>query len=67
MILKSDILGRVGERIEVQEDVKVDMKAFVLSKVYGESVDATYAHARVSKWKNRRKGVWTAFHRMMTR
>jgi response regulator RpfG family c-di-GMP phosphodiesterase len=46
-----ELLGRVGENLELQEKVKDDMKAFVLSKptkVYDERAYTTCGHARAS-------------------
>ena len=62
-----ELLGQVGENLELQDKVKEDMKAFVLSKVYGERADTTCGPARASKWhKMKSKRVQLAFHRMRT-
>ena len=45
-------LGRVGESLELKDEVKADMKAFILSKVYGEDIAFTCGQARASKWPN---------------
>jgi hypothetical protein len=55
MILARELLGRVGENLELQDKVKDDMKAFVLSKVYDERADTTCGHARASKWHKMKK------------
>ena len=50
-----ELLGRVGERLELQDSVKADMKAFVISNIYGESADVTCGQARASKWHKLKK------------
>ena len=50
-----DLLGRVGESLELDDVVRADMKAFVLAKVYGESTDFTCGQARASKWHKLKK------------
>jgi hypothetical protein len=45
-----ELLGRVGESLELKHDVRADMKAFVLSVIYAESADVSCGQARVSKW-----------------
>ncbi len=50
-----ELLGRVGESLELEEDVRAHMKAFVLSKVYAESADVTCGQARASKWHKLKK------------
>ena len=45
-----ELLGRVGESLELEDEVRADMKAFVLSKIYAESADVTCGQARASKW-----------------
>ena len=50
-----ELLGRVGESLDLGESVKDDMKAFILSKVYGESMHATCGEARASKWRKMKK------------
>jgi len=49
------LLARIGENLELQEEVRADMKAFVLSKVYAESSDVTCGQARASKWHKLKK------------
>ena len=48
------LLARVGESLELEEEVRSDMKAFVLSKVYAENAD-TCGQARASKWHKLKK------------
>ena len=50
-----ELLGRVGENLELQDKVKDDMKAFVLSKVCDERADTTCGHARATKWHKMKK------------
>jgi len=50
-----ELLGRVGKSLELQDDIKADMKAFVLSKVYDENADGTCGQARASKWHKMKK------------
>lgn len=45
----------MGENLELEDGVRADMKAFVLSIVYAESVDVTCGQARASKWHKLRK------------
>ena len=45
-----ELLGQVGESLELDDKVRSDMKSFVLSNIYSESVGITCAQARTSKW-----------------
>ena len=45
-----ELLGRVGESLGLKDEVKADMEAFILSKVYGEDIALTCGQARASKW-----------------
>ena len=45
-----DILDRIGENIDLSDDVFEDMKIFILSKMYSESVSSC-GEARASKWR----------------
>jgi len=45
------MLSRVGENLELEDKVKVDMQSFVLSKLYSDSGDVTCGQARASKWQ----------------
>ena len=48
----------MGKNLELTDDVKADMKTFVVSVVYGESADDTCGQARASKWhKLKKKGT----------
>lgn len=49
-----ELLARVGESLELEEEVRSDMKAFVLSKVYAENA-VTCGQARASKWHKLKK------------
>ena len=50
-----ELLGRVGESLELKDKVKADMKAFILSKVYCEDNALTCGQARASKWQKLKK------------
>ena len=50
-----ELLRRVGESLELKDEVKADMKAFILSKVYGEDIALTCGQARASKWQKLKK------------
>lgn len=50
-----ELLLRVGESLQLEDEVRANMKAFVLSKVYGESANATCGQARASKWHKLKK------------
>ena len=53
-----ELLARVGENLELEDEVRSEMKAFVLSIIYAESADATCGQARASKWhKLKRKST----------
>ncbi|KAJ8359919.1 hypothetical protein SKAU_G00164440 [Synaphobranchus kaupii] len=45
-----ELLGRVGQNLELEDGVRAEMKAFVLSIIYAESADVTCGQARASKW-----------------
>lgn len=50
-----ELLARVGDSLELEDKVRADMKAFVLSIIYGESADVTCGQARASKWHKLKK------------
>ena len=50
-----ELLGRIGERIDLEDSIRADMKTFVLSCIYAESADATCGQARASKWQKMKK------------
>ena len=50
-----ELLGRVSECLELKDEVKADMKAFILSKVYCEDIALTCGQARASKWQKLKK------------
>ena len=50
-----ELLGRVDESLELEVDVRADMKVFVLFNVYGENAHFTCGQARASKWHTLKK------------
>ncbi|CAL8398418.1 unnamed protein product [Arctogadus glacialis] len=40
-----ELLGRVGESLELKHEVRADMKVFVLSVIYAESADVSCGQA----------------------
>jgi len=50
-----ELMGRVGKGLDLEDSVKVDMKTFVISRVYGENAGATFGQARASKWHKMKK------------
>ncbi|KAJ8356940.1 hypothetical protein SKAU_G00197340 [Synaphobranchus kaupii] len=52
-----ELLERVGESLELEDEVRADMKAFVHSIVYAESADVTCGQARASKWHKLKKST----------
>ena len=50
-----ELLGRVSENLELQDKVRDNMKAFVLSNVYKKRANATSGHARAFKWHKLKK------------
>lgn len=50
-----ELLGRVGESLELKDEVRADMKTFVLSIIYGERAGVTCGQARASKWHKLKK------------
>lgn len=51
----SELLKRVGEDVELYDEVRADMKAFVICNVYAESGDVSCGQARASKWHKLKK------------
>ena len=51
----SELLKRVGEDVELDDEVRADMKAFVICNVYAESGDVSCGQARASKWHKLKK------------
>ena len=49
------LLGRVGESLELEDEVRSDMKTFVLSKIYALSDVVNCGQARVSQWHKLKK------------
>jgi len=43
-----ELLGGVGEILELRDEVKATMKTFVLSKIYNEDTGVTCGQARAS-------------------
>ena len=50
-----ELLQHVGERLELQDDVRNNMRVFVLTKIYGGDVGVTCGQARASKWRKQKK------------
>lgn len=50
-----NLLGRVGENLKLEDNVRDDMKTFVLSKIYAEGIGVTCGQARASKWNKMKK------------
>ncbi len=50
-----ELLQHVGERLELQDDVRNDMKEFVITKIYGGDVGVTCGQARASRWRKQKK------------
>ena len=44
-----ELLERVVESLELEDEFTADMKEFIISNVYAESVDVTCGQARASK------------------
>ena len=49
------LLGRVGESLELEDEVRSDMKTFVLSKIYALSDVVNCGQARASQWHKLKK------------
>jgi len=45
-----DLLRDVGESLQLNDGTKSDMKAFVVSTIYGENGEISCGEARASKW-----------------
>ena len=50
-----ELLVRVGQSLQLDDEVRTDMTAFVLSNVYAKSEDFTCGQARASKWHMKMK------------
>ena len=50
-----ELLGGVGESLELRDEVKATMKTFVLSKIYNEDTCVTCGQARASWWHKMKK------------
>ena len=50
-----ELLGRVGQSLDLNDGVRADMKAFVLSIIYAESPNVSCGQARASKWHKLKK------------
>ena len=59
-------LLRVDESLGLKDEVKADMKVFILSKVHGEDITLTCGQARASKWQKLKRRVQSASHLMKT-
>ena len=53
-----ELLQEVGESLTLEDSVRLNMKRFVLWKMYGENTDSC-AKARASKWKKLKKKSMT--------
>ncbi len=63
-----ELLRRVGETLELEDDVRADMKAFVLSNVYSESAESyMWTGQSFQSGTNSRRRVQSVSHLMMTR
>ena len=49
------LLQNVGRNLHLQENIKSEMRQFVIRKVYGETDFETCGHARASKWSRMKK------------
>ena len=49
-----ELLEKVGDKLTLEDSVRLNMKIFVLWKMYGERTDSC-AKARASKWKKMKK------------
>ena len=49
-----ELLHGVGENLQLHDDIRRNMKKFVLMKIYGENTDLC-GKARASKWRNMKK------------
>ena len=49
------LLQRVGENLQLQNDIKQEMKLFVLRNVYDECSNVTCGKARALKWNKMKK------------
>lgn len=49
------LLGRVGESLELRDEVKSAMKTFVLYEIYSENAGVTCGQARASRWHKMKK------------
>jgi len=50
-----ELLGGVGESLELRDYVKATMKTFVLSKIYNEDTCVICGQARASWWHKMKK------------
>ena len=56
------LLQGVGENLNLQQDVKSEIRQFVLRKIYDEGCCETYGEVRASKWckmKKKKKNIKT--------
>ena len=50
-----ELLQHVGERLELQDDVRNDMRVFVLTKIYGGDVGVSCDQAIASKLRKQKE------------
>ena len=50
-----ELLGGVGESLELRDEIKATMKTIVLSKIYNEDTGVTCGQARASWWHKMKK------------
>ena len=50
-----ELLVNVGKCLSLESNTKREMKTFVLTKIYGESIGLSCGQARASKWRKQKK------------
>ena len=50
-----ELLARVGDCLKLVDEVRDDMRTFILSKLYSSGADVTCGQARASKWHKLKK------------
>ena len=55
-----ELLEQVGERLELQDEVKAAIKTFVLHTMYSENAGVTCGQARASRWHKMKKKAQSA-------
>ena len=49
-----ELLQHVGGRLKLQDDVRNDMRVFILTKIYGGDVGVSCDQAIASKWRKQK-------------